>query len=55
MGARGFCEGDEKQWGQAVTSLPLPSTEKLALGGSDLSLVGVLTQATGDPHMFAGL
>lgn len=40
VGARGFCGGNEKQWGQAVASPPLPSTERPALGGSDFELVG---------------
>lgn len=33
---------------QAVTNLPLPSTEKPALGGSDLSVLGAPARAMGN-------
>lgn len=39
-GGQRICGGNEKQWGQAVASPPLPSTERPALGGSDFELVG---------------
>lgn len=42
-------KGMRSSEGEAVSNLPLPSTEKPALGGSDLSVLGGAIPSNGQP------